>query len=50
MAWSTAATPPLKIKNRGGEIRTHGLLLPKQALYQAKLRPEKNQERSMGAI
>ncbi len=27
-------------KNRGGEIRTHDLLLPKQALYQAKLHPE----------
>gem|GEM_PF-4208126 len=26
-------------ENRGGGIRTHDLLLPKQALYQAKLRP-----------
>jgi hypothetical protein len=25
---------------RGGEIRTHDLLVPNQALYQAKLRPE----------
>ena len=25
---------------RGGEIRTRDLLLPKQALYQAKLRPD----------
>ena len=25
---------------RGGEIRTRDLLLPKQALYQAKLHPE----------
>jgi hypothetical protein len=26
---------------RGGEIRTHDFLLPKQALYQAELRPAK---------
>ena len=30
--------------NRGDWIRTSDLLLPKQALYRAKLRPEKNQQ------
>jgi hypothetical protein len=30
---------PLK-SGRGGEIRTHDLLLPKQAFYQAELHPE----------
>jgi hypothetical protein len=29
---------------RGGEIRTHDLLYPKQARYQATLRPEPEQE------
>ncbi len=34
-----------KIKNgRGGEIRTHDLLYPKQARYQATLRPDTGQE------
>lgn len=28
------------LNGRGGEIRTHDFLLPKQALYQAELRPE----------
>ena len=35
---------PLKIKGlsgRGGQIRTDDFLLPKQALYQAELRPER---------
>ncbi len=30
----------LPICGRGGEIRTHDLLLPKQAFYQAELHPE----------
>lgn len=30
---------PLIIKSRGGQIRTDDFLLPKQALYQAELRP-----------
>lgn len=29
------------LAHRGGRIRTGDLLLPKQALYQAKLRPER---------
>ncbi len=29
----------LKINGRGGQIRTDDILLPKQALYQAELRP-----------
>src|SRR5437879_13778677 len=36
------------IKNgRGGEIRTHDLLYPKQARYQATLRPETRQSRML---
>src|SRR2546427_5849345 len=36
------------IKNgRGGEIRTHDLLYPKQARYQATLRPEPRQSRML---
>ena len=31
----------LVFSGRGGGIRTRDLLLPKQALYQAKLRPDK---------
>ena len=31
---------PLIMKSRGGQIRTDDFLLPKQALYQAELRPE----------
>ena len=30
---------------RGGEIRTHDLLYPKQARYQATLRPDPGQEK-----
>ncbi len=30
---------PLIMKSRGGQIRTDDFLLPKQALYQAELRP-----------
>ena len=30
----------LIMKSRGGQIRTDDFLLPKQALYQAELRPE----------
>jgi hypothetical protein len=41
---SWAAEPPifttLSESGRDGEIRTHDFLLPKQALYQAELRPE----------
>jgi hypothetical protein len=29
-----------QLSGRDGEIRTHDFLLPKQALYQAELRPE----------
>ena len=33
--------PGMKVENgRGGEIRTHDLLYPKQARYQATLRPD----------
>ena len=37
-----ALSPPggLKKNGRGGEIRTHDLLYPKQARYQATLRPD----------
>jgi hypothetical protein len=31
-----------KKNGRGGEIRTHDLYVPNVALYQAKLRPDKN--------
>src|SRR6266481_5631811 len=34
---------------RGGEIRTHDLLYPKQARYQATLRPDPEQETVAGA-
>ena len=30
------------VNGRGGEIRTHDLYVPNVALYQAKLRPDKN--------
>ena len=30
---------PLNLNGRGGQIRTDDFLLPKQALYQAELRP-----------
>ncbi len=30
------------LNGRGGEIRTHDLLYPKQARYQATLRPDTN--------
>jgi hypothetical protein len=33
---------------RGGEIRTHDLLYPKQARYQATLRPDSEQENVPG--
>src|SRR3989442_8610279 len=33
---------------RGGEIRTHDLLYPKQARYQATLRPDSWQEKGQG--
>ena len=32
--------PKTEPTHRGGGIRTHDLLVPNQALYQAKLRPE----------
>ena len=41
-------TNPERIDGRGGEIRTHDLLYPKQARYQATLRPEPNEGRKMG--
>ena len=34
----------LRKSGRGGEIRTHDLLYPKQARYQATLRPEPEAE------
>ncbi len=37
---SPPAYNPLIINGRGGQIRTDDFLLPKQALYQAELRPE----------
>lgn len=37
-------TPAAKRNGRGGEIRTLDLLLPKQALYQAKLHPVRSTE------
>jgi hypothetical protein len=35
----------VKKNGRGGEIRTHDLLYPKQARYQATLRPDPGQEK-----
>lgn len=32
------------VSGRGGQIRTDDFLLPKQALYQAELRPERGKE------
>ena len=37
---AAAATALLRFTSRGGQTRTVGLLSPKQALYQAELRPE----------
>ena len=40
----------LKENGRGGEIRTHDLLYPKQARYQATLRPDKGGENADTAV
>src|SRR5947199_7589045 len=40
---------PHQKHGRGGEIRTHDLLYPKQARYQATLRPDTEQEKVAGA-
>ena len=37
-----------ELSGRGGEIRTHDLLYPKQARYQATLRPDPRQEKLAG--
>jgi hypothetical protein len=37
-----------KVNGRGGEIRTHDLLYPKQARYQATLRPDPRAEEGAG--
>lgn len=38
----------MRINGRGGEIRTHDLLYPKQARYQATLRPEPELSKVLG--
>jgi hypothetical protein len=39
--WRSSRLHQTPVKNgRGGEIRTHDLLYPKQARYQATLRPD----------
>ena len=40
----------LRVDGRDGEIRTHDFLLPKQALYQAELRPETEGAQIIGAV